>query len=383
MGLWAYFVVLLGLCGSVLDASIHKSMPTQRILPVRAPEVTEPCVEECEVFPENCSKKPLDVAEALEPIGISLYAAYTYWYAGIEGLDLGRSGQFFPFDDPSFDFNNSLLEQPFHYQSGFQVGAFWEKEHWTLEGKYTWVVNTTNQSSLAPAPFATTDGSIWVWEVTPWLLQPAEDGGSISSTQVSSKWHLAMSVADLTAGYGFPEMGRLRLTPYVGLRGAWISQKLEMDCVTAAPIVHYPKTVHAITASHGRGIGPKFGVSGGIDLGVGFILQGNVAGSFLWMQYPKITHVENLASFSDPRFFKAEIRTLSALRPVVDCSLGVGWQRFLFDGQYKIAFSADYDFMLWWNQNVMRQMMSEFWNRTSSSGDLYLHGLTISGEFEF
>lgn len=355
-------------------------MPFQRILPTKTVETETPCSNNLLFQPEE---KELDVAEVIEPIGISLYAAYTYWYAGEEGLDLGRSGLFSPDDDPSFDSHNTLLQQPFHYQSGFQVGAFWEKDRWTLQGKYTWIVNTTKQSASAPAPFSLPAGSVWVWVVTPWLLQPAEDGGSLSSPHVSSLWHLGMSFADVTAGYEFPQMGRLSATPYVGLRAAWIFQQLDLDCVEPRELVHYPQTVHAKTQSHGRGIGPKFGISGMVDLGLGLNLEGNIAGSLLWMQYAKILHSENLTLFSDSRFFTAEIKNQTALKPAVDCGLGIGWQRFLFEGAYKIHFFAHYDFMLWWNQNVMRNMMNEFWNRTSSTGNLYIHGLTVSGEFAF
>jgi hypothetical protein len=76
--------------------------------------------------------------------------SYTYWLAGEDGLDLGRSGNFIPGDDPFYLSETTVLSQSFEYASGFKVGAGWRRNDWVLAGEYTWVRNTTSQSSSAP-----------------------------------------------------------------------------------------------------------------------------------------------------------------------------------------------------------------------------------------
>jgi hypothetical protein len=311
-------------------------------------------------------------------------ASYTYWYAGEDGLEIGRSGSFFVGDDPIYDSSDTVLTQPFEYQSGFKVGAGWRKNDWILSGEYTWVRNTTSQTS-APSLNTIFTG---VWLVAPWFLQEALDGGSLSGMAVESKWHLRMDIADLALSRPYYLGRHLTILPYGGLRAAWIYQKMELAIIEPpglfAPNPRPAQPVLSQTGSHSWAIGPRFGSEAHVLLGSGFRVEGDIAFSLLFTKYTKIYHSETAASITAiPASLYIQSKDRSAVRPVVETGLGLGWGSYFGSNKYYLDFSADYDFSYWWSQNMMRSMLNGLWREINANGDLYLHGLTVSAKIGF
>lgn len=316
---------------------------------------------------------------ASESNTVSAHASYTYWMAGEEGLGLGRSGNFLEGDDPFFNSTTSYLFQPFGYESGFKVGASWERNHWNVSGDYTWVRNHSLIDSFAP--FVDPDLGTGVWLIAPWFIQIGQDGGSLSGTQVESKWQLEMDIADLALSYECSIATYLRLYPYGGLRAAWIRQNLNIS-MTEPPGLFFSLPVQPIqssTGSNSSSIGPRFGSKIDVGLEHGIRMEGNLGLSLLFTEYSKVFHREDApATDTLPGPLYAEIKNQSALRPMLEAGLGIGWHFSNGSKRPQIDLSARYDFMLWWNQNVMREFVNSLWNQCPVNGNLYLHGLTVS-----
>jgi hypothetical protein len=68
---------------------------------------------------------------------------------------------------------------------------------------------------------------------------------------------------------------------------------------------------------------------------------------------------------------------------MAEMGVGLGWGSYLYCQKYYIDFSARYDFALLWEQNVMRSFASSLAGRADDIGDLSLHGLTLTGRFDF
>ena len=69
---------------------------------------------------------------------------------------------------------------------------------------------------------------------------------------------------------------------------------------------------------------------------------------------------------------------------MAELGLGVGWGSYLRAYDFHIDVSADYDFMIFWSQNMIRKLLDDTLTGTSpSSADLYVHGLTVTGRFDF
>lgn len=311
--------------------------------------------------------------------------AYTYWYAGEEGLDIARSGNFIAGDDPYFISSNTVLSQPFEYRSGFKVIGGWRKNNWILSAGYIWVANSTHQNStINPASLDLTTNT---WVVAPWFIQQASDGGSLSGTNVISKWRLTMNIADFLLSHPCGVGARLAITPFGGLRAAWICQKMDLTLTETFGIFPNlaPQPISSYNGSKSWAIGPKFGAEVNVLLGCGFKVVGAGSLSLLYTEYTTVYHNEQLAS---PDAYPtsnvtAVNKNQQTIRPAVECGLGFAWGKYLFKQNCYFNLSATYDFMYWWNQNMMRQMLSQLWNRTSCNGDLYLHGLTLAASLSF
>ena len=119
------------------------------------------------------------------------------------------------------------------------------------------------------------------------------------------------------------------MAPFVGLRAAWIRQKMRVGLTEPENFFLNPteQPIHSITASNSWAIGPRFETDGRLLLGAGFRVEGDLALSLLFTEYTKIYHTEDVASldslpFPGPLSVSTENRT--ALRPVFEC-LSWGW----------------------------------------------------------
>ena len=137
--------------------------------------------------------------------------------------------------------------------------------------------------------------------------------------------------------------------------------------------------------SNSWSIGPRVGLDSYCLLPMGFRFEGGLAGSLLFTSYTSIVHREDVASVSfNEGPYSVSYSNYNCLRPMAELGLGFGWGMYLSDRDFHIDFSADYDFMLFWSQNMMRNLLDDTLTGTSpSSSDLYLHGLTLTGRFNF
>lgn len=117
--------------------------------------------------------------------------------------------------------------------------------------------------------------------------------------------------------------------------------------------------------------------------GWGFRVEGDMAGSILFTRYTDV------ASSADPilngsRPFSVSYTDYNTIRFNNDMSVGLGWGSYFDCRNYHFDLLATYDFQIFWNQNMMRQLVDEFQGTTSASAhNLYLQGLTVKAEFDF
>jgi len=316
-------------------------------------------------------------------------ASFIYWHADEEGLEVARSAPISPTGAILLPQHRVFLSQDFEYKPGFKVGAGITGENqWMLYSEYTWIRDRMSQSNSTPPPpdFAVDRG---VWAPTSWFEQSTATGGLIGANAVSSTWHLNMDLADLNLSRPFYQGRALTIAPFAGLQAAWIRQSMVV-AIHVAPESFgagnlLPQPISSVNRSHCWGIGPKIGCNGYCLFPMGFRLQGNASAAVLYTRYTKVVRKENGAStLFSPGPYKAQLTDYNCLRPISELGLGIGWGSYLSCQNYHIDFSATYDFLIFWQQNMMRKLadMGE-----SSLGnaplDLHLHGLTLTGRFDF
>ncbi|MBS0627979.1 MAG: hypothetical protein JSS09_07195 [Verrucomicrobia bacterium] len=320
---------------------------------------------------------------------ISFDASFLYYYAGEDGLDLANSAAVITEGGSAgvvvATSNSTSLLQDFAYKPGFKVGLGLGFNEWNSHAEYTWVRQTTSTSKKAIDPSSSEGDGVWL--LNNWFQQITSVGQTISATNVSSKWHLAIDLADLTMSRPFYEGRYLSVDPFFGIRGAWIRQKLNLAIHVPTSIVSDVdmSQVHSYNSSHSWGVGPRTGFDMSWLLGKGFKVEAEAAFSLLFTQYTKIKHAEQVASeAASPDILRAKLSYVNCVRPELDLGLGIGWGSYLAEQKYYIDFSAKYEFLLFWQQNMMRKLADQTVSGTgAAAGDLYLQGLDIRASFHF
>lgn len=327
--------------------------------------------------------------------GLAFFAdvAFTYWYAGEEGMKIasngvGSDGIYY------FAMNTETLTQSFDYKPGFKVGFGFIGDHeWVYRADYTWFrgtnsfVSNTRDGTVPTAGTVAASTGTNLWVVDDWFLEGTASGQALSGPKVSSRWKLALDLIDATAGRPFYQAKSLIVSPFAGLRAALIRQSMTVELTELSDLfAEIPaQPIESRNHSNSWAIGPRVGCNGEYLLGCGFRFEGDFAGSLLYTKYTSIKHSEDSASLGfNPGPYKFSMDNYSALRPCAELGLGLGWGTYSSNNGYHFDISASYDFMIFWSQNMMRKLLDDTLTGTSpSAADLFLHGLTLNGRFDF
>ena len=376
-------------------------VPKQTNSQVPCPPQSEPLVCRCPAFNAPAVIDVRSKSYFPENLTAFIDGAFTYWYAGEEGLKVASTGvlssgtSYFPIHDTS-------LYQSFDYKPGFKVEAGIVGSHsWTIYAQYSWFrgKNVTSggvlSSTVDTAGVSTTTAASGteVWLVDDWFLQGTSYGQALAGSNVASAWRLSLDILDALIGRPFYQGTHLVVSPFAGLRAAWIRQSMTVELTEASGLFgttftsgtepHQP--IGSRNHSNSWAIGPKFGMGASALLPAGFRFEGDAAASLLYTQYTSVTHSEDIASTSfNTGPYTASFKNYGVLRPMAELGLGVGWGSYLRAYDFHIDVSADYDFMIFWSQNMIRKLLDDTLTGTSpSSADLYVHGLTVTGRFDF
>lgn len=389
---------------AVLFAQETSQMPFGRRPSQCVPDKCAPAPAEsfcCQYPPAYNAPAAVDVCQKCwEWCGMSHFVevSFLYWYGGEEGLSLASNGVLSG-STTYLGTKTTSYFQDFDYKPGFKIGLGVIGSHeWVISGQYTWL-RGENTKNVHVGANATTAGTFTALSGTPvllvsdWFLQGTTAGQALAGSSLTSKWKYGLDVIDLTVSRPFYQGCSLIVTPFTGLRTTWIRQAMRVALTEAAglfasalPIGSSPaQPIVSHNFSNGWGIGPRLGIEGDFILPMGFRLNGDIAASLLYMRYSKLSHSEDPASTSfNAGPYTADISGYNCLRPIGELSLGAGWGQYIWNRQYHIDFSASYDFTLLWDQNMIRFMLDEILTGTGSAPmNLYFHGLTLAGRFDF
>ncbi|MFA5250070.1 MAG: Lpg1974 family pore-forming outer membrane protein [Parachlamydiales bacterium] len=272
-----------------------------------------------------------------------------------------------------------VVEQKFDWAPGFKFNFGWamNRDKWNLYTEYFHF----HKSSLAKASVDLSNhdylllSSLYGSSLENGYYEGTPDNGSY----LKSKWKLTLDFVDLNLNRTFYNGERLILTPEIGLRAAWIHQKVNGYWLYSTYSMHLPTSAKAGSF----GIGPKFGLKGKWLLGRGFSMLSDVTGSVLHTHYrlKKDTHSYD----SDYPFEPVDIyhvhNEINYLRPALETELGLGWGMYCSNKDWHVDVALTYIFNVYWHQN----MISNYYNglTNTSAGDLYLHGANFKLMFNF
>ena len=230
----------------------------------------------------------------------------------------------------------------------------------------------------------------------------AHGSGKQSGLKSSGHWTVHYDVLDILAqSPTYCACSSMSWNYFGGLKAADIDQKVKAHnqilSTTSTDGQAPTLTTTAYTLSERSdfdGIGPQIGLKGDWDIGCGFSLYGNAAGSLVFGSYDaklrssgQNTSVLGLDDVDDNSFtFKSKSRD-RLCDPVVDLGLGVSYQKSLcYCGhEASLMLKLGWEHHQWFNHNKMQADGSaSFYGQAGSNyGDLCLDGATLSAALFF
>ncbi len=318
---------------------------------------------------------------------VSFELSLLSYYASQDGLDLANSQAVLTTGASTGTVvatdNSISLMQDFSYNPGFKAGIGASCNEWTLHADYTRLAQTTitNQMPIDPIPAS---GQA-VWLLNNWFQQVSSFGQTMSATNISSQWNLGLNFADLTMGCPFYEGRYLSIVPFFGVRGAWINQQLNI-AINVPSVVVTDLVVSPITSfnsSNSWAVGPRTGCDVSWIFNHGLRIEAGTAANLLFTQYTTVQHSEQVATDASSQL-SMQLPNINCVRPQLDMSLGLGWGTYLQDKKYYVDFSIRYDFLLLFQQNMMRKLADQMISAIGAApGDLYVQGVNIRASFDF
>lgn len=315
-------------------------------------------------------------------------ASFIYWQAEEQGLNLAQSAVLNQ-GNVILAPNSISIHQPTEYHPGFKVGCgAILSDSWKIRSEYTWFRGQTTIDQTAPSADIQGFG---IWNIADWFQQTisfqqfnSTQGQSLSGTSLSSVWDLGLDRIDLDAGRLCYAASSLAFFPFIGLQSIWIRQSMEVALMQAAASEggsQYlgPQPIYSHNRSSSWAIGPRMGLEGNCLFAPSWQIKAKCAISTLATYFGDVTHSEDAQSIAVyPGPYKQTLAAFVEILPVAEMGLGLNWTISSFQ------LDASYDCSIFWNQNVIRKMLDQFWSGTDAScGNLTFHGLTLSGRYDF
>lgn len=239
----------------------------------------------------------------------------------------------------------------------------------------------------------------WSGVTTNGLLGGNIDNGANPVDFASSHWKLRLNLIDAEIGRSFCVNSCLSIRPYIGVRGAIIDQKydLEYDAITtisgtdvASPIDEFQ------LKSDFEGAGIRIGTDVDYNLGCGVSLFGDLAASLLWgeseVKTKEAYQFGTTPGTTEFTFQEQRDRDCGS-RAITDASLGLRWQQSCCNKLITLEFAWEHHFFF--NNNDFEKF-TNFDAQTSSvaaiatdrypqtiHGDLSVQGFVFSAKVEF
>jgi hypothetical protein len=293
-----------------------------------------------------------------------LEAAYLYWHSSIEGLSVTSNIQ----RQGAFQIKETIEQIDYKYESGFKLGLGYNLSYDYWDVFANWTRLRTQPHSSWSSKSQTLNAS---------LLDPFERFNILGSSSIRSHWNLHFDSVDLELGRRLFLGRNLAIRPYAGLKGAWVTSKLNTSYFGINRSSF--NSANVFLKNRNQGIGLRFGMQSRWDLSCSnFAILTKIAGTVLWnsMKTRNDTNEFN-SSGSLVLGGGSKYDHYRTLKPLVECFIGLDWGS-CFCKKYYLGVSAGYEMQFWWNYNTFFVAP-----KNTTMYDLNLHGLTSTITMDF
>ncbi len=321
-------------------------------------------------------------------------ASFTYWQASQDNMEFGISDSQTQAQIDAVDtiVNGEVINQKFGFKPGFKIGGGmqYSYDNWDTAVEYTWFRGTNHKTEDAPSTEGSEIGFIYPLMGATALQAASGTFTTPRYSSASSKWTCNLDLVDALLGRWYYVGTKLTFHPVVGMRAAFIRQKLSNQYINSSEIsstdaseIDYVRTYLMQQNLNSWAVGFKTGLDMSWMLGEGIRLYGCGSGDILYTRYRQAKTVESSATtdagVTTTLPFNNRQSGLGCLRPHLDLELGFGWSTYLDCNKWYLDCSAGYDFQVFFDQNMFRRYGDEVMvgNSVTAAGNLYLQGLNI------
>lgn len=326
----------------------------------------------------------------------NFHVDFLYWKANEDGLECGTKivGTS---NGTSSTLKTELFDLDFEWDPGFCIGAaynFKNLDDWTLQLNWTHIQNHAHKSISAQGTESQVGNDNTI--ISPWVNLLFEL--SLGASHASAHWKLDYNTLDLDFSKSLPLSKRFFLTPFFGLRGAWLDQhyraKYNSIFLIAEGTTPFPREV----VFKGKNDFSAFGVRTGGEilckLGENWYLFSQLSGNLMYGKFR--VHMKNLNGQGigegnvPPMPLNFEAReNFWRVRLAFEEAIGLGWETFFRNNLSRLRIRAAYELSQWLNQNELFYTFYFLGQDTISSvpirnqGNLSFQGIQIGVQYDF
>ena len=314
---------------------------------------------------------------AVNGTGFFATGDYLLWRADEDGLDYAFEATT-PVGDVPLK-NGKILEVHPKWSQGwrFGLGYRFPYDTWDLTSNWTHLFSRARSDAFVhPGGLLQSTLQLPDQQSLPFLY---------TTLDADADFKLMYNTFDLDLGRSFFISRDLSIRPYVGLRGAWINQHLDVLYGVKDMVITNERNT---LAYHGRNFYRGVGVRSGVDI--------NYYLNKCWSIYGKASAAVLLGTFSItqrvtfPRYPDMDLihEHLHRTRTTVQAAAGIQWEHNLIKDRFHLTLSLGYEFNQWFHMNQFRTFLDNqflyFLGQTiPHKGNLGLQGGTFSARVDF
>lgn len=329
------------------------------------------------IFMVSCFIHADDVSinqDTTKKTDVEVEVDFLYWGASQEGNAYALSGALNQVGDSSGPKPKGELYEPgVSASSSFKIGLgkYLDHDDWKLAAKYTYFTTHSDSKARASSSLNPLE-PIFIYSPVNSIMQKVIYEDEAFVDEAKADWKLLLNNIDLTLEKDFFPTTWLSFSPFIGLQGAFIEQKLNVDySVVDIQNIDYELGENQIKFKQNYwGLGPVIGLNTLWSFVDHIGLYFDASLSALWGQFS--SKVRSYDTYYG-RYLKTLIANQSynphTISPVVDIAIGL---QFILNQDNKnnhFRFLAGWEQQIWWDQAQH--------SASIPSNNLFLEGLTV------
>lgn len=254
------------------------------------------------------------------------------------------------------------------------LGVVFNPDGWDANAMYTFFRNAGNNSVDSANLYP-------LWNIANNYNSPQQSSTLANSiTSAGASWRIAINAIDLELGRRYYISEKLRLRPFIGLKGVWNKQNYQVTYVRPnGGIQNRDDMTNDVKY---WGLGGRSGLDTSWTFyGQGLSVFGDFALTALWNHFSN-TRVDTTIALPSANNTQSTIINTSAkywaLLPVIEMDIGLRYEREFGEAKYRAMAQIGWETQYWYEYNQLTRLMGE-----QSYADLIIGGAVIRGRFDF